>query len=442
MTDPVLDPSADPVHDHALPNRADIHRFLHPTGVAIVGGIDRGISADATRRRYDPLYGSGNWHLVSPKGGVVGAGDESGPQDVITVHTTLAEVPGPIDLAVLSTPPAASASVIDEVGARGIPFALVFSSGFSEVGGEGVALEAALAEAGRRNGVRIFGPNTNTNAFEAQPEIPGYRYGKIGLVTQSGHNGRPIVQGSTVGVAFSRQVPCGNEVDLDVCDFIEYFATDPDTAVIAGYIEGFHSIEKLRRALAACNAQGKPVVLLKIGSTHAGARMAASHTGHLTGADDVIDGLFRQYGVVRVRDLDELLETAALLAKLPPDTGANVALYSVSGGSGTLMAEQAELAGLSLPRLSTETQEALYAILPRYLTMANPVDNGGQFPVRAPAEERQRVLQIILDDPAVDVLVVGVTGAMGPMSDNICEDALAMANAGLSKPVIMTWNSP
>jgi acyl-CoA synthetase (NDP forming) len=431
MTDPRTVPP------HAAPVRADIHRFLHPNGVAIIGGLDRSLDAAATRRRYDPLYGADNWHLVSPKGGVVGDGP-----DAIAVHTSLADVPGPIDLAVLSTPPAASASVIEEVGARGIPFALVFSSGFSEVGGEGVALEAALADAGRRNGVRIFGPNTNTNAFEAQPELPGYRYGKIGLVTQSGHNGRPIVQGSSVGIAFSRQVPCGNEVDLDVCDFIEYYATDPDTAVIAGYIEGFHSIEKLRSALAACNAAGKPVVLLKIGSTQAGARMAASHTGHLTGADAVIDGLFRQYGVVRVRDLDELLETAALLAKLPPDTGPNLALYSVSGGSGTLMAEQAELAGLELPRLSDATQEALYEILPRYLTMANPVDNGGQFPVRAPAEERQKVLQIILDDPSIDVLVVGVTGAVGAMSDNICEDALAMARAGLSKPVVVTWNSP
>jgi acyl-CoA synthetase (NDP forming) len=255
---------------------------------------------------------------VSPKGGAID----------ITGARSLADVPRPIDLAVLSTP-RPHADLIDQCGARGIDFALVFSSGFSEVGGEGAALERELAEAGRRNGVRIFGPNTNTNAFETQPRIPGLRGGKIGLVTQSGHNGRPIVQGSVLNIAFSRQVPCGNEVDLDVCDFIEYFAYDDDTQVIAGYIEGFRDVERLRTALAAANEQGKPVVLLKIGSTVAGARMAASHTGHLTGSDAIVDGLFRQYGVVRVRDLDELLETRRC-SRSSRTIRVRTSLYSIS----------------------------------------------------------------------------------------------------------------
>jgi acyl-CoA synthetase (NDP forming) len=421
-------------NDGRVPQRReDIHRFLHPAGVAIVGGIDRSLSESATRERYDALYGARNWHLVSPKGGAVGG---------LPVHESLADVPGPIDLAVLSTPPAACAALVEECGARGIDFALVFSSGFSEIGGDGVALERELAEAGRHAGVRIFGPNTNTNAFEPQPRIAHQRGGKIGLVTQSGHNGRPIVQGAVLNIPFSRQVPCGNEVDLDVCDFIEYFAYDDDTQVIAGYIEGFRDGDRLRTALAAANAQGKPVVLLKIGSTTAGARMAASHTGHLTGADDIVDGLFRQYGVVRVRDLDELLETASLLARMPADTGPNVALYSISGGSGTLMAEQAELAGVPIPTLSSATRQRLHEILPTYLTVANPIDNGGTFVMRHPAEVRQRVLDIVMEDPAIDVLLVGVTGAMGVLSDPLCEDLRDMAARGTAKPIVVTWNSP
>src|SRR5690606_7709107 len=118
--------------------REDIHRFLHPVGVAIIGGIDRNLSEVDTSARYDPLYGAGNWSLVSPKGGTVGS---------IPVYTSIAEVPGPIDLAVLSTPPAAAAGVLDECGSRGVSFAVVFSSGFSEIGGEGVELERQLAEA-------------------------------------------------------------------------------------------------------------------------------------------------------------------------------------------------------------------------------------------------------------------------------------------------------
>ncbi len=413
--------------------RDDIHRFLHPTGVAIVGGINRAATPEATRARYDPLYGAGNWSLVSPRGGTVGD---------IEVYTTLADVPAPIELAVLSTPPAACAEVVAECGALGVSFALVFSSGFREVGPDGAELERQLTEAGRRHGVRIMGPNTNTDAFEEQPEIPGHRHGRIGLVTQSGHNGRPIVEGSSLGIAFSRQVPCGNEADLDVCDFIEYYADDPDTAVVAGYIEGFRDVSRLRRALAACHERGKPVVILKIGSTAAGSRMAASHTGHLTGSDDIIDGLFCQYGVTRVRDLDELLETAALFARIPADTGPNVALYSISGGSGTLMAEQAELAGVPIPRLADDTQTKLHELIPSYLTVANPIDNGGTFVMTRPTEERQHVLDLVMADPSVDVLVVGITGAMGSMSDPVCDDLAVIAERGTPKPVIVTWNSP
>ena len=172
-----------------------------------------------------------------------------------------------------------------------------------------------------RYGIRVFGPNTNTNAFEVLPEPPRRRGGRIGLVTQSGHQGRPIVQGTEFGIAFSRWVPTGNELDLEAADFIEYYAYDDDTAVIAGYFEGFRDPPKLRRALEAANAERKPVVALKMGATSAGTRMASSHTGHLAGSDAVVDGLFRQYGVTRVSDLDELLETAALFAKLPAGTG-------------------------------------------------------------------------------------------------------------------------
>ncbi|MCB0996996.1 MAG: acetate--CoA ligase family protein [Acidimicrobiales bacterium] len=411
--------------------RTDLEDFFHPDGVAIIGQVNRALTADQLRAQHDPRWGADNWHLVNPKGGEV---------DGIPVYERVADVPAHIDLAVVSTPPAVCADIVEQCGAKGVRFALVFSSGFSEVGPEGAAHEEALAEAGRRTGVRIFGPNTNTNAFERLPEVPNRVGGKIGVVTQSGHNGRPIVQGSHFGIGFSRQIPCGNEVDLDVADFIEYFAYDDDTAVIAGYVEGFHDAGKLRRALQAAVEQAKPVVLMKMGATSAGARMASSHTGHLTGADAVIDGLFEQYGVVRVRDLDELLETAALFAKLPPGTGPNAALYSISGGSGTLMAEMAELAGVPVPRLGDATQDRLHEHIPAYLTVANPVDNGGQFITTQPPEIRKKVILDVLEDPAIDYVVIGVTGAVPPMTDLLGEDIVDLA-ATAQKPIVATWNS-
>lgn len=411
--------------------RVDLEEFFHPDGVAVIGGVDRTQTENALRAAMDSRWGEGNWHLVNPKGGSIGS---------VPVYESVADVPEPIALAVISTPPAACAQIVDECGAVGVRYALVFSSGFSEVGSEGAKLEAELGEAGRRNSIRIFGPNTNTNAFEPVPEILGLRGGKIGVVTQSGHNGRPIMQGVHFGIGFSRQVPCGNEVDLEVSDFIEYFAYDEDTAVIAGYIEGFRSADKLRTALEAANAQHKPVVVLKIGATDAGSRMASSHTGHLTGSDEVIDGLFEQYGVVRVRDLDELLETAALFAKLGPGAAEGAGLYSISGGSSTLMAEAAELAGVVAPPLAEETQERLHQHIPRYLAVSNPVDNGGTFIITQPAEIRRQVIRDICDDPAVGYTVVGITGAVASMTDPLGDDILALVDE-VDKPIIATWNS-
>src|SRR5437588_6124295 len=298
---------------------------------------------------YRERYGE-RVHLVHPAGGEFGGA---------RVYESVAEIEEPVGLAVINVGPSHVAAAIDECGRKGIPYALVFTAGFGEVGPEGAALEREIAAIARRHGMRLFGPNTNTNAFERLPEVPNRSGGRIGLVTQSGHQGRPVVQGTLFGIGFSRWVPTGNEADLEAADFIEYFAGDDETAVIAAYLEGFKDGGTLRRALQAANESGKPVVALKIGSTAAGSRMAISHTGHLTGSDAVVDGPFAQHGVTRVRDLDELLETASLFAKLPAGTGEGMCLYSISGGSGTLMAEVAGQHGPPLPAPSDDPQRRL-----------------------------------------------------------------------------------
>lgn len=412
--------------------RVDLDRFFAPDGVALIGRVDRGAGAATLRKAHDERWGSGNWHLVNPRGGRVGT---------IPVHVDIDAIDAPITLAVLSTPPAACADIVRQCGARGVEFALVFSSGFAEVGAEGAALEAELARAGREAGVRIIGPNTNTNAFERYPD-PGERFGgRIAVVTQSGHNGRPIVQGADLGIRFSRMIPTGNEADVDICDFIEFLATDPATDVIAAYIEGFHDGERLRHALHNSLVAGKPVVAMKIGETEAGARMARTHTGHLVGSDAIVQAVLDRYGVCRVRDLDELLDTAALFARMPPSTGPRVALYSISGGSGTLMAEAAERHGVPLAELTDTTRDRLRRHIPDHLTVDNPIDNGGTFVTTQPAEVRRQVMRDILDDPGVDILVVGITGAVAPMTDLLAEDIHALAGA-VDKPIVATWNSP
>ena len=410
--------------------RTDLEEFFHPKAVAIVGSVNRSARPERLRASYAERWGD-RWFLVNARGGRIGD---------IVVYEHVTDIPAEITLAVVNVGTKHVAATVEECGRHGVPYVLVFSAGFSEMGPEGAAMEREVGEVARRYGIRVFGPNTNTNAFEQLPEPPRLRGGRIGLVTQSGHQGRPIVQGAEFGVGFSRWVPTGNELDLEAADFIEYFAYDDDTAVIAGYFEGFKDPAKLRRALEAANAERKPVVALKMGSTAAGTRMASSHTGHLAGSDAVVQGLFRQYGVVRVRDLDELLETAALFAKVPAGTGPRCCLYSISGGSGTLMAEVAESAGVPVPILSERTQKALRALIPDYLTVANPVDNGAQFLVSAPVEDRRRVFDIIAADDDVDMIVVGLTGALGRLTDRFAEDVAAFVDE-IGKPIVATWNS-
>jgi len=423
-------PKASATKGTAPQRRTDLEEFFHPEAVALVGSVNRNAKPERLRASYGERWGD-RWYLVNAKGGSIGD---------IPVYEHVTDIPATITLAVVNVGTRLVARTVEECGKHGVPYVLIFTAGFSEVGEAGAALEREVGEMARRYGIRVFGPNTNTNAFEVLPEPPRRRGGRIGLVTQSGHQGRPLVQGTEFGVAFSRWVPTGNELDLEAADFIEYFAYDEDTAVIAGYFEGFKDPAKLRRALEAANTQGKPVVALKMGSTEAGTRMASSHTGHLAGSDAVVEGLFAQYGVVRVRDLDELLETAALFAKLPAGTGGRCCLYSISGGSGTLMAEVAESSGVPVPVLSARTQAGLRKMIPDYLTVANPVDNGAQFLVSAPVEDRKRVFDLVAADPDIDVVVIGLTGALGRLTDRFAEDIVAFID-DVEKPIVVTWNS-
>jgi acetate---CoA ligase (ADP-forming) len=410
--------------------REDLRRLFDPVGVFFWGPLPDGSRPETflspLRRRW-----AGRFHLVSAAGGTFGG---------VPVHSSLDSIPDPLDLAVLSLPVPEVTEAAEACGRKGLRSLVVTGSGFGEMGGEGLRVEQALIGIARRYGMRVMGPNVNLNAFDPMPRPANERIGRIGLITQSGHMGRVIAQSDRHGVAFSRWIPTGNEADLDVADFVEYFAADPDTAVIACYLEGFRDGAKLRRALAAANHEGKPVVVIKVGRNQAATQMASSHTAHLTGSDQVIDGLFRQYGVVRVDDVDELIETSALYAKLRPHPrGTGVALYGISGGALALMADHAESRGIPVPALAAGTQAALHEILPPYLGVANPVDNGNLYRTGTEAQ-RRRIFELIAADPAVDLLVCALTGVIPGLTDDYAGDILDHLGHA-PQPVVLTWNS-
>ena len=353
--------------------------------------------------------------------------------DGIKSYPSLGEVPDDVDVAVVMIGDAEK-GVRDAVE-KGARFCIIFTAGFSELGEEGKQREDQLAQLARDGGVRLFGPNTNLNAFETFPDIPGK---KLALITQSGHQGRPIAQGVELNIGVAAWAPTGNEADLEVSDFIEHFADQEDVAVIAGYIEGFKSIPRLRAAADKAMQAGKPIVLVKIGRTDEGRRMALAHTGHLTGSDAVHDAFFHQYGMVRVDDLDELLETSALFCRLGLPRGDGVCIYAISGGTGAHMADLAAFNGLRLPRLEEVTQAELRAIIPDYLTVANPVDNGAQ---TVKFGQNKQLLDIIMRDPNIDIVVCPITGVLPSMSKVVCTDIVDAYRSG-QKQVVVIWGSP
>ncbi|MFE2010965.1 acetate--CoA ligase family protein [Streptomyces sp. NPDC059491] len=406
----------------------DLDRFFRPESVAVVGasdaegrpntGITRQLMAWAER---------------------VGA-------RIVPVHPTRESVFGiacvpsvralaePVDLAVLLV--ADPLPVIEELAETKVKFAVAFASGFAETGETGAAAQERLAAAVRGSGLRLLGPNTNLNAFERfREDLDGPA---VALITQSGHQGRPVFTLQELGVRLSHWAPTGNEADLETADFLSYFAGRPEVGAIACYVEGLKDGRSFLLAADRAARQGVPVVAVKVGRTETGARTAASHTGKMTGADRVVDAAMRQFGVIRVDGLDQLQDTATLLARARRPLADGVVVYSISGGTGAHFADLATAAGLELPTLGQGKQDELHQWIPEYLNVANPVDNGGH-PV---GDWRGRkIIDAILADPSVGVLICPITGPFPPMSDKLAQDLVDAAEA-TDKLVCVVWGSP
>ncbi|MGP3990591.1 acetate--CoA ligase family protein [Streptomyces sp. 3N207] len=419
-----LDVSGRPLHAPV----PDLDRFFRPEAVAVVGASDAEgrPNAGITRRliAWAERVGA-HLHPVHPSRREVYG---------LPCAPTVGALPEPVDVAVLLV--ADPLPVLEQLAETKTRFTVAFASGFAETGEEGAAAQARLAEAAARSGVRLLGPNTNLNAFERfRDDLDGPA---IALITQSGHQGRPLFALQELGIRLSHWAPTGNEADLETADFLSYFATLPEVGAVAAYVEGLKDGRGFLLAADRAARGGVPVVAVKVGRTEAGARTAASHTGKLTGADATVDAAMRQFGVIRVAGLDELQDTAALLARARPPRAEGVAVHAISGGTGAHFADLATAEGLDLPTLSAEKQAELHQWIPQYLSVANPVDNGGH-PV---GDWRGRkIIDAILADPDVGVLVCPITGPFPPMSDKLARDLVAAAEE-TDKLVCVVWGSP
>jgi acetate---CoA ligase (ADP-forming) len=423
-----LDVTGRPVDARPL----DLATFFRPRSVAVIG------ASDTPRRPNSAMYvkikrwaeqAGASVHPVNPNRDQI---------DGVPCHPSILDVPGDIDLACILVGDALE--VLPQVIEKKTRFAVVFAAGFAEVGREGERKQAQLEKLIRESDLHVLGPNTNLNAFELfDNDLPG---AAIALVTQSGHQGRPIFQGQEIGIRLSHWAPTGNEADLESSDFIGWFAEQDEVGAVACYIEGFKDGRSLMLAADRAARAGVPITLVKVGRTDAGRSMAKAHTGHLTGSDAVHDAVFRQFGITRVDGLDELLDVSAMFARTKPparaDRSPGVCVYSISGGTGAHMADMVAAAGLRLCTLTPESQRQLHEWIPPYLRVSNPVDNGG-----APsADERGRkILDTIMADPEVDILICPITGALPSMGNRLAKDLVDVA-ATTDKPVLVVWGSP
>ncbi len=410
--------------------------LLKPRSIAILGASAdfRKISGRPLKHLLDKGYG-GAIYPVNPKYPRIGS---------LSCYPSLAAIPGPVDLAVVVLPADQVLETVRALGQKGVPAAIVFASGFGEIGPAGQALEHELLAVARAAGVRLCGPNCLglINAFErvvtsfsqyADGEVPA---GPIGFVSQSGAFGTAIMALARLrGLGFGYFVNTGNELDVTFASVMREVIADPRIRVGTGYIEGVKDGAGLIEVASCALELGKPLVLTKVGRLQAGARAAASHTGSLAGTDAVFDGVIRQYGIIRARNEEHMLDLAEVLACCALPDGDGIGIATQSGGAGVLIADRAEEIGLRVPALAAATQEAIKSCIPGFGTTANPVDVTGQF-VAQPAVLRESVIRM-LADPGVCVGIVWLQ-LMDAYVDSLVE-IFAAIKARATKPFVVAW---
>jgi acetyl coenzyme A synthetase (ADP forming)-like protein len=408
-----------------------VHAFLYPRAVAVIGASrDRGTPSAEVFHNLLAGEFCGPIYPVNPRAPVVQS---------VAAYPSIAEVPGPVDLAVIAVPAAEVLDVAAQCAQKGVRALVVLSAGFAEIGEEGRARQAELLRLCRASGMRLLGPNcigiANTDPSvrlnATFGPIPITR-GHVGFSSQSGALGLAAIDSAAaLGLGISSFFSVGNKADISGNDLLCYWESDPNTDVILLYLESFGNPRKFAR-IARRVGKTKPIIAVKSGRSSAGARATSSHTGALLAASDVtVDALFRQAGVIRTDTLQELFGVAQLLAHQPAPAGRRVAIVTNVGGPGILCADACEARGLEIPSLALETQQVLRQFLPAVASVGNPVD----MIATANAENYRQAIAAVANDPNVDAIIAIF---IPPLATRAEEVARAIMDAARSMPTAKT----
>jgi len=415
-------------------HRPDLKHLLDPKAIAVIGAGRR--EGNIGRIIFERLVPSlRKLYPVHPEEPEI-MGHRAYPD--------VASLPEGIDVAVVATGAAAAVSTAEACAVKGIPFLIIVAGGFAETGGRGHQLEKRLQGIPERFNTRILGPNSlgvfvpaerlDTIFVEHGDKALGSG-GGVAFITQSGSVGvEALGLASNAGYGMRAFVGLGNKCDLDELDFLDHFGQDPNTTCLAFYLENFthgrRFLESARRI-----APRKPVIVLKAGRTPAGARAVASHTGRLAGMDAVVSGAFRQYGIQRAIDDEELCDASNCLAMLPPAPGPRIAVLTPAGGFGVMCADYVDVdqrgINLTMAQLNPRTVRRIREASFPFAACDNPVD------LTASADDGMfgQCLEALLDDDGVDIVICTAFFAPPAISDNLIGEIADRAR-GSTKPVI------
>lgn len=369
--------------------------FFNPRGIVIVGarrspGFGYAIPVSLIRQGWgDRMY------LVNPIGGELHGK---------TVYKSLSEVPDPVDLAVIIVPSASVPDVMRDIGERGIKNVILESAGFAEIGEKGKDHQDHVLQIAKKYGIRIIGPNcvglVNTeNKFSTVEVVEqALRPGPVSIIAQSGMFGTGILDFAYErGIYISKTITLGNRMDVTECEILDYLHTDENTKAIMMYLEsasdGRTLIDTLDRV-----SKDKPVMILKSGRTQAGKKATESHTGSLSGQDEIYDAVFAQTNSIRADNIEELLAYSQVFSTQPLPKGNRLGIITSSGSMGVMATDVAISLGLSMPQPSEQTVKKVKAGSPPWMNVKNPLDSG-------PSTQYPASVEAMLEDPDIDMVL-------------------------------------
>jgi acyl-CoA synthetase (NDP forming) len=420
--------------------RTDLERFFNPRAIAIIGASQDLDTISGQPLKFLKSHGyRGRLYPVNPRYQEVAG---------VKCYSSIADVPEVPDLVLILVNAARVADILRECGVKGVPYVIIFTSGFSEMGGEGVKLQRQLTHIAQDHGIGVIGPNCQGMINVADSVFAGfgsvfnadYEPGAVSMVSQSGGFGFSVMNLSSKdgGLPFRQMVTTGNEIGVSTLDFIDYYIGDPKTEIIVGYIEGLKDAGRLlevgNRALDA----GKPVLMWKVGNTEQGQLAARSHTANLGGEMALYKAAFRQSGIIQVEDIQDVVDYGRAFGGGRLPEGNRLAIITISGGAGILMTDECIACGMRIPKLAPETGEKLRSFVPAYGSLLNPVDVTAA--IFNNTELIGQTLQAIVDDPNVDCVAMINASLQGELAAKVAEQIVAGASR-TDKPVFICWSA-